>query len=264
MTEIRAAGGVPRISTVAYGALAYLGFLASFTYLIGFLANLGVPKGIDDGTAGSTSTAVVVDLALLSIFAVQHSVMARPWFKREWTRWVPASVERSTYVLLASAVLALLLWQWRPLTGEVWSVGPDSARLLLWVGFGLGWVICLVSTFLIGHYDMFGIAQVLARWRERPYDEPAFRVPGLYRLVRHPLYLGFIIAFWAAPDMSLGRLLFAVVVTTYIVIAIPFEERDLANQLGEPYVRYAGEVPRLVPARWRSGERLSAPGTLVR
>lgn len=249
---------------VVYGALAYLCFLGSFTYLIGFLANLAVPKGVDDGTVGNATTAVVVDLVLLSVFAVQHSVMARPWFKRAWTRVVPVSVERSTYVLLASGVLTLLLWQWRPLADEVWSVGPDWIRVVLWAGFGLGWVTCLISTFLIGHYDMFGVTQVLAHGRGRPYDEPVFRIPGLYRLVRHPLYLGFIIAFWAAPDMSVGRLLFAAVATAYIVIAIPFEENDLKNQLGEPYERYAEAVPRLVPTRWGSGEHIPTAGTLRR
>lgn len=236
-----------RVATVAYGAIAYLVFLAIFTYLIGFNGSILVPKDVDDGAAGSTIAAVVVDLALLSVFAVQHSVMARPWFKRAWTRVVPASVERSTYVLLSSAVLGLLLWQWRPLTDEVWSVGPTWARAVLWGLFALGWVLVVLSTFMIGHYDMFGVSQVIARWRQRPYVEGGFKVPGLYKLVRHPLYLGFIVAFWAGPDMSAGRLLFAAVTTTYILVAIRFEEHDLEAALGEPYARYAEDVPRLVP-----------------
>lgn len=253
-----------RTATVAYGAIAYLAFLASFTYLIAFLGNLVVPKGIDDGEATSTLVAVVVDLALVSVFAVQHSVMARPWFKRAWTRVVPVSVERTTYVLLSSAVLALLLWQWRPLDHEVWSVGPQWARVMAWALFALGWVIALVSTFLIGHYDMFGLSQVLARFQGRPYDEPAFQVPGLYKLVRHPLYLGFVIAFWAGPDMSVGRLLYAVAMTAYILLAITFEEHDLKIQLGEPYVRYADDVPSLVPSWPRLARRRPRAGTMVR
>jgi protein-S-isoprenylcysteine O-methyltransferase Ste14 len=237
-----------RVATVVYGAVAYLSFVASFAYLIGFLGDLVVPKGIDDGAEADKTTAVVVDLALLGIFAIQHSVMARPWFKRVWTRVVPGGVERSTYVLVSSAVLTLLLWQWRPLTDDVWSVGPTWARAALWGIFGLGWTIALLSTFLIGHYDMFGIAQVAARWRRRPYTEPGFKAPGLYRLVRHPLYLGFVIAFWAGPDASAGRLLFAAVMTAYILAAIRFEEQDLKVSLGTPYVRYSEEVPSLVPA----------------
>lgn len=236
-----------RIATVAYGVLAYLVFLASFAYLIGFVGGVVVPKGINDGTGGSTALAVAVDLALVSIFALQHSVMARPWFKRAWTRVVPTSVERSTYVLASSAVLVLLVWQWRPLTDEVWSVGPDWARGLLWAIFGTGWALLVLSTYLIGHYDMFGLKQVLARWRERPYVGPSFKVPLFYKLVRHPLYVGFLLAFWAAPDMSVGRLLFAGATTAYILTAVRFEERDLVDQLGEPYVRYAEEVPRFVP-----------------
>ena len=250
-----------RVATVTYGAIAYLAALASLTYLIGFLGNLWVPKGIDDGASGATWLAVTVDLALVSVFAAQHSVMARPWFKRAWTRVVPASIERSTYVLLASAVLALLLWQWRPLDDEVWSVGPPWARGLAWALFALGWVIALSSTFLIGHYDMFGLSQVLARWKQRPYSGPAFQVPGLYKLVRHPLYLGFVIAFWAGPDMSAGRLLYALAATAYVLAAIPFEEHDLRRELGDAYVRYAEEVPSLVPWR-RSGPRRDVADTL--
>lgn len=247
-----------RIATVTYGALAYLAFLASFTFLIGFVGGLGVPKDIDDGASGSVLLALVVDVALVTVFALQHSVMARPWFKRAWTRVVPVSVERSTFVLLSSLVLALLLWQWRPLPDEVWSVGPEWARGALWALFAAGWAIVVLSTYLIGHYDMFGLKQVLARWQQRSYVEPAFKVPGLYKLVRHPLYLGFIVAFWAAPDMSVGRLLFAATTTAYILAAIPVEERDLTDQLGEDYVRYAAEVPRLVPGLRPGAEPVAA------
>lgn len=262
MTDTRAGALLPRIAAVAYGGFAYGAFLASNTYLIGFLAGVGVPKGIDDGDTGSTALAVVVDVVLLTVFALQHSVMARPGFKRVWTRVVPTSVERSTYVLVASAILALLMWQWRPLDGVVWSAGPDWARAVLWAGFGLGWTICLVSTFQIGHYDLFGISQVLARWRRRAYVSPSFTVPGLYKLVRHPLYLGFIVAFWSAPDMSVGLLLFAGVNTGYILVAIRFEERDLTVELGAPYEQYVEQVPRLLPGARPSGVRGRALGTL--
>lgn len=236
-----------RIATVLYGAIAYLAFLGTFAYAIGFLAGRGVPKGVDDGAEGPVVLALVVDLALLSLFAVQHSVMARPWFKRAWTRIVPASAERSTFVLAASAVLALLLWQWRPLTDEVWSVGPDWARGMLWVLFAAGWGIVVTSTFLLGHFDLFGLKQVFARWQSQPYVEPGFRQPAFYRFVRQPMMVGFVIAFWAAPDMSVGRLLFAGVASAYIVIAVRFEEHDLREQLGDAYDRYADEVPRFIP-----------------
>jgi protein-S-isoprenylcysteine O-methyltransferase Ste14 len=236
-----------RIATLAYGAVAYLAFLASLTYTVFFLAGVVVPTGIDDGPDGPAWIAVAVDLALLSLFAVQHSVMARPWFKRAWTRVVPASIERSTFVLAASAVVGLLLWQWRPLPDEVWSADPTWARALLWAGQIAGWGVVLLSTFLLGHFDLFGLKQVAARWRSVPYREAGFRTPSLYRYVRHPLMTGFLIAFWCAPDMSVGRLLFAAVASGYIVVAVRFEEHDLRAQIGQPYLEYADEVPRFVP-----------------
>lgn len=245
---------VKKVATVGFGVLAYVAFVASFAYTVGFLVGVGVPKGIDDGATGPGWQAVVVDLALLSLFAVQHSVMARPWFKRVWTKVVPTSVERSTYVLCASAVVGLLLWQWRPLPELVWSVGPDWARALVWAVQAAGWGIVLLSTFLIGHFDLFGLAQVVARWRSRAYHEPEFGTPGLYRLVRHPLYVGFIIAFWGAPDLSRGRLLFAAVASAYIVVAVRFEEHDLRASLGEAYVRYSERVPRFVPTGRRRSD----------
>lgn len=238
---------IRRLAIVSYGALAYLAFVASLGYTIGFLADVLVPKSIDDGADGSTMLAVVVDLALLSLFAVQHTVMARLWFKRAWTRVIPHEAERSTFVLAASAVVALVLWQWRPLTDQVWSVDPQWARGLLWSLYVAGWLILVASTFMIGHFDLFGLKQVLARWRARSYVEPGFAKPGFYRLVRHPLLSGFFVAFWAAPDMSAGRLLFAGVASAYILVAVRFEEHDLRAQLGEEYVRYAEEVPRFVP-----------------
>lgn len=236
-----------RLATVAYGALSYVAFLATFTYTVGFLAGLVVPKGVDDGTAGPAWQAVLADLALLSLFAVQHSVMARPWFKKAWTRLVPPSIERSTYVLAASGAVALLLWQWRPLPETVWSAGPAWARGLLWAGCLLGWGIVLLSTFLLGHFDLFGLKQVVARWQARDYAQPTFRQPSLYRLVRHPLMSGFLLAFWLTPDMSQGRLLFAAVASAYIVVAVRFEEHDLRAHIGPDYDRYAARVPRFVP-----------------
>ncbi|SFB75858.1 Protein-S-isoprenylcysteine O-methyltransferase Ste14 [Nocardioides terrae] len=236
-----------RIAALAYGVIAYLAFLASLDFTVLFLAGVVVPKTVDDGPAGPAWLAVVVNLALLSLFAVQHSVMARPWFKRAWTRVVPPAIERSTYVLAASAVVGLLLWQWRPLPDEVWSVDASWARALLWAGQAAGWGIAVVSTFLLGHFDLFGLQQVIARWRSTPYREDGFRTPSLYRYVRHPLMTGFLIAFWCTPDMSAGRLLFAATASAYILVAVRFEERDLRAQLGEPYIDYADQVPRFVP-----------------
>lgn len=228
----------------AFGILAYALFLAVFVYLVLFLAGVGVPKGIDDGQAHPVWLAVVVDVVLLVLFAVQHSVMARPWFKRWWTRFVAPSIERSTYVVLASAVLALLVWQWRPLPATVWSVEPAVARTALWAGYASGWAILVSSTFLLGHFELFGLRQV----RNRATATPAFREPFIYRYIRHPLMVGFLIAFWSTPDMSVGRLLLTVGMTGYIVVAVRFEEHDLRRDLGDPYERYVERVPRFVPA----------------
>ncbi|MCW6004206.1 isoprenylcysteine carboxylmethyltransferase family protein [Micromonospora sp. CPCC 205371] len=236
-----------RILVLGYGAVAYLLFLLVFGYTIGFLAGVGVPKGVDDGASDPAWAAVLVDAALLALFAAQHSVMARPWFKRRWTQVVPPAVERSTYVLAASLVVALLLWQWRPLPETIWSVQADWARAALWVLYAAGWAILVSSTFQIGHFDLFGLRQAVARARHRAYTEPGFRQPLFYRLVRHPIMVGFLIAFWAAPDMSVGRLLFAATASAYILVAVRFEEHDLRRELGEQYERYADEVPRFVP-----------------
>jgi protein-S-isoprenylcysteine O-methyltransferase Ste14 len=237
---------VRRALVLGYGMVAYLIFLATLLVTIGFLADVG-PKGVDDGPAGSVWAALLVDLGLLSLFAVQHSVMARPWFKRWWTGIIPQAIERSTYVLAASLVVVLLLWQWRPLPDPVWSVSAGWARALLWTGYLLGWAVLVLSTFLIGHFDLFGLKQVLAEARERRYAEPDFHEPLLYRLVRNPLMVGFLIAFWVVPDMSVGRLLFVGVATAYILVGVRLEEHDLKRQLGEPYERYLRRVPRFVP-----------------
>ncbi|MEV0460848.1 methanethiol S-methyltransferase [Catellatospora methionotrophica] len=244
-----------RILAVGYGVLAYAAFLAAIVYTIGFLANFAVPKGVDDGVTGAVWLAVAIDAGLLGVFAVQHSVMARPWFKRWWTRFVPAAVERSTFVLLSSLAVGLLLWQWRPLTAQVWSVEAMWLRVLLWTVCGLGWALLVLSTFVIGHFDLFGLRQVLARARDTAYAEPGFRQPLLYRIVRHPIMVGFIVAFWATPDMTAGHLLFAAAGTGYILIGVRFEEHDLRKSLGEPYERYARQVPGFIPRVRAAAER---------
>ena len=243
----------------AYGLVVYCFFLVTFTYAMGFVGNLVVPKAIDDGAAGPVVAAVLVNVALLGLFAVQHSVMARPAFKRRWTKIVPKPVERSTFVLFASAVLALLCWQWRPIGGVVWSVTDPVGVSVLYAVFAIGWGVLLAATFLINHFELFGLAQVWRFLRGVEVAPPKFRTPGLYRWVRHPIYLGFLLAFWAAPVMTVGHLLFAIATTGYILIGIWFEERDLIVEFGEQYRRYRAGVGMLVP-RLSSAERTpSAP-----
>ncbi len=256
---------IQRVAVLAYGAAAYLAFLLTLIYAIGFLAGAAVPKGVNDGSVLPVWQALLVDLALLAVFAVQHSVMARPWFKRHWTRVVSPAIERSTYVAAATGALALLLWQWRPIPGQVWTVHQSWARTSLWALYLTGWGILVLSTFMIGHFDLFGLRQVLARARERRYSEPGFGLPLFYRLVRHPIMTGFLVAFWAAPDMSTGRLLFVAGATGYIMVGVRLEEHDLAAQLGDPYQRYLEEVPRFVPrpsalANYRPGGHLADDG----
>jgi protein-S-isoprenylcysteine O-methyltransferase Ste14 len=231
----------------AYGLFVYLFFLATFLYTIGFVERIPGIKTIDSGPTGTVWTAVIVDVVLLGIFAVQHSVMARPGFKRWWTRYVPSSVERSTYVLAASLAVALLLWQWRPLPNVVWAVDNQAARTLLISISVLGWVVLLISTFLISHFELFGVQQVFQRWRGTPVKTLAFKTPAFYKYVRHPLYLGFILAFWATPLMTQGHLLFAVATTGYIFVGIFFEERDLIAHFGDEYRSYRQRVPMILP-----------------
>jgi protein-S-isoprenylcysteine O-methyltransferase Ste14 len=237
-----------RILGSVYAILVYVLFLGTFLYAIGFVENVLVPTSVDGPVTGPlTASALLVDAGLLGLFAVQHSVMARPGFKRWWTRIVPSFVERSTFVLFASLALLLLCWQWIPIAGAVWTVTDPGPAVVLRAVSWLGWATVLVSTFLISHFELFGVVQALMRLRGRPLPEPRFRTPGLYRYVRHPIYVGFLLAFWATPMMTVGHLVFAVATTGYILIGIWFEERDLVAQFGERYRLYRQQVGMLFP-----------------
>jgi len=249
--------------SVVYGVVVYAFFVGTFVYAILFAGNLLVPKSIDVGAASPLAEALVVNVLLLGLFAVQHSVMARPAFKRWWTRFVPNTIERSTYVLLSSLLLFLLFWQWRTMPAIVWDVVWTPGRIALWVVFAAGWVMALVSTFLINHFDLFGLRQVYLAWRGTPYTDLEFRESLLYRVVRHPLMLGFILAFWAIPTMTAGHLLFAVATTGYILIAMQLEEHDLVAALGDRYRDYRSRVPMLIPGLHRHGGH-TAPDTPTR
>lgn len=242
------------ILTAFYSAAVYLAFLATFLYAIGFVEGVVVPKTIDSGPAAvQAPTAILIDAVLLTIFALQHSIMARAAFKRVWTRIVPEEAERSTYVLFATAALALVCWQWQPLPRIVWSVNQPSAAALILAVSWFGWGVLLVSTFLISHWHLFGLTQGFGRLFGRaPQAHSTFKTPFLYRWLRHPIYAGFILAFWAAPRMSLGHLLFAALSTGYIFVGIWFEERDLIAHFGERYRRYRGEAGMLLPKLRRS------------
>jgi protein-S-isoprenylcysteine O-methyltransferase Ste14 len=234
-----------------YGVLSYVAFLGSFLYAIGFVGNLVVPKAIDTGPEGPAAQALLVDSVLLGLFALPHSVMARPGFKRWWTKIVPQSVERSTYVLISSLLLLLLFWKWQPITGVVWNVENRVGVVALDALYWLGWALVLSSSFAIDHFDLFGLRQVWHRFRGVECVPVPFVQPMLYKVVRHPLLLGFLIAFWSAPTMTQGHLLFSVATTGYVLVGIFLEERDLMAAHGEAYERYRREVRMLLPLRWR-------------
>lgn len=231
-----------------YGVICYVIFLGSFLYAIGFVGDVIVPKTIDSGLSAAPATALLIDLLLLGAFAVQHSVMARPGFKAVWTKIVPRPVERSTYVLFSSLLLALLCWQWQPFPSLVWDAASSPVLAgLLTALFWLGWAILLLATFMINHFDLFGLRQVYLRLRGLEYSPPRFVQRALYKVVRHPIMLGFLIAFWAAPRMSLGHLLFSIATTGYILVGIALEERDMAAAHGEQYRTYRSSVPMVIP-----------------
>lgn len=249
-----------RVLVFVYGVVAYVMFFATFCYAIGFVGNLFVPKAIDSAPQVPFIQALLVNVGLLGLFAVQHSVMARPFFKRWVTRRIPQSAERSTFVLAASVALIVLYTFWQPMGGVVWSVENRHAQILLHVVFAFGWLQVLVSTFLINHFDLFGLRQVWLNLRKQPYTNLKFGTPVLYRLVRHPLYLGFILGFWATPVMTAAHLVFAVTTTAYILIAIQLEERDLMAAHPE-YLDYRKQVPMIIPfiGRGKVRKTLAAP-----
>jgi protein-S-isoprenylcysteine O-methyltransferase Ste14 len=245
-----------RILFFTYGSLSYLIFLGTFLFAICFIGNFGVPRTLDGAASGPFLISLLIDVALLTLFAVQHSIMARKWFKDWWTQYVPRPIERSTYVLFASLALILLFWQWRPLGVVIWSLEDPTGRMALRSLFAFGWVLVLLSTFLINHFDLFGLRQVWLYLKGRPYDTLHFATPGPYRLVRHPLYVGWLLVFWMTPIMTLAHLLFSVATTAYILLAIQFEERDLVREHGESYETYRRSVPMLVPFSKRRGSEV--------
>lgn len=246
MTATGERRGAAGTVTLAYGLFCYAAFLATFAYMVGFVGNWIVPKTIDSGASGELIPSMLINAALMVVFVLQHTIMARPAFKRAWTRIVPSSAERSTFVLLASASLALMFWQWQPLPQVIWRL-DGAAGVAVAVLSLSGWLFVFVSSLAISHMDLFGVRQAWLRFRERPYVPVGFRIAGVYRLVRHPLMLGFLVAAWSAPTMTIGRLSFAVMITAYIVFGVWMEERDLVAEFGDGYVEYRRRVPGILP-----------------
>ena len=246
MAERREPAKVPALIILVYAAAVYLLFVAVLGYAVGFFAGFGVPKGIDQGPRAPVPVAVGIDVALLLLFAVQHTVMARPWFKRHWTRIVPGPAERASFVLAASLALVLLFWLWQPIGGTAWNLSGPAAGAV-WAAYAAGWALTVSSTFLISHFDLVGLRQAWQHARHVTYSPPPFTERGLYRRIRHPLMVGFLVVFWSAPTMTAGHLLFAAAATGYILAGIAFEEHDLAQSLGDTYTAYRARVPALIP-----------------
>jgi methanethiol S-methyltransferase len=238
-----------RVIIFLYGLACYLVSVGTLLYAIGFLGNFVVTKSIDSGIEDPLGQSLLINVGLLGLFAVQHSVMARQWFKRAWTRIVPEPAERSTYVLGSSLLLLFLFWQWRPMSGIIWHASHSAGRFFLSVLFATGWLIALTTTFLINHFDLFGLRQIYLHLRGRKFTPIRFKTPGLYRCVRHPLYLGWLFAFWSTPTMTVGHVVFAVVMSGYILLAIKFEEKDLITFFGDAYWKYREHVPMILPLR---------------
>ncbi len=250
-----------RVAIFAYGAAIYLLFLVTLTYLIGFVGNWIVPKSIDSGTPTAWPLAALINSGLLMLFAVQHAIMARPWFKERWTKFIPQEVERSTFVLATCAALWLMVWQWRPMPETVWHIDALVGQIALYAICVAGWLIAVYSSFLIDHFDLFGLRQVVLPLLGKDYTTPGFAMPWLYRLVRNPLMLGFLLAFWSTPHMTRGHLLFAVLITAYVFVGVRMEERDLADKLGPSYRRYRSETPMLLPRPRRQPKQANIIGT---
>ena len=241
-----------RIFAIVYGSAAYLAGFISLVYAIGFLGGFPVPKTINSGIPADLMSSIIINLAVLTLFALQHSIMARPAFKRWWTKYIPEYLERSTYVLLTAIVLGILYWQWRPITGVIWQIENNIGVVVINGLFWLGWIILFTSTFMVSHTDLFGLRQVYSKYKDQDYLHLEFKISGLYKLVRHPIMTGIIIAFWSTPSMTTGHLLFAAVSTAYILIALQFEEHDLLNLFGDKYADYKRRVSMLFPLKFKS------------